>query len=340
MMELDPTIPVPPGEGILLHRLEEVLGSPVTVERFPSGHSNLTYLVKTKDKELVLRRPPPGAKAIKAGHDMEREYRLLVKLHPLYPRAPRPVHFEDGWYLMERVRGVILRSKPPEGFDLSAPAMKRISEAFLDNLVELHAVPVAKLEIGHPEGYVARQVAGWAERAKKSEVEPIPDMERAALWLAERIPAESGVSLVHNDYKYDNVVLDPQDLSRILAVLDWEMATVGDPLSDLGMTLAYWFEPGDPDEVRSLGIGLTALPGNLSREELVRRYSERSGRDASSIVFYYVLALFKVAVIAQQLHFRWKQGYTKDPRFAALLAATRVLARAAVSALERGSIRA
>lgn len=335
---LDPTRPLRPDDDLDLKKLESLLGAPVQVEQFPRGHSNLTYLVKVGEKELVLRRPPPGAKAIKAGHDMEREYRLLSKLHPLYPKAPRPVLFSDGFYLMERVRGVILRAKPPEGYDLSAPVMKRISESVVDDLVALHAVDAAKLEIGHPEGYVQRQVAGWSERWAKARTEDVPDMERAARWLAENVPPSRDASVIHNDYKYDNIVLDPEDLSRVRAVLDWEMATTGDPLSDLGTALAYWVEPGDPREVLALGLGLTALPGNLTREAVVARYAAKSGRDVSAVPFHYVAALFKVAVIAQQLHFRWKQGFTKDERFAGLNAAVRALAGQAVRSIERGRI--
>lgn len=335
---LDPTRPLRPDDDLDLKRLESLLGSPVHVEQLPRGHSNLTYLVKVGDKELVLRRPPPGAKAIKAGHDMEREFRLLSKLHPLYPKAPRPVVFSDGYFLMERVRGVILRAKPPEGYDLSPPIMKRISESVIDDLVALHAVDAAKLEIGRPEGYVARQVAGWSERYAKARTEDVADMERAARWLAENVPPPGDASVIHNDYKYDNVVLDPDDLTKVRAVLDWEMATTGDPLSDLGTTLAYWVEPGDPEEVLALGLGLTALPGNLTREEIVARYAAKSGRDVAAVPFHYAAALFKVAVIAQQLHFRWKQGFTKDERFAGLNRAVRALAGQAVRSIERRRI--
>jgi aminoglycoside phosphotransferase (APT) family kinase protein len=337
-MDLDPTKPVRAGDELDTKRLEELLGAPVTVEQFPRGHSNLTYLVKAGDRELVLRRPPPGAKAIKAGHDMEREYKLLSRLHPVYPRAPRPVLFADGFYLMERVRGLILRAKPPEGFDLTPPLMRRISESFVDNLAELHGVDASVLEMGRPEGYVARQVSGWTGRYEKARTDALPDMERVASWLAANLPAESGASVIHNDYKYDNVVLDPADPSRIVAVLDWEMATVGDPLSDLGMSLAYWFEKDDPPEITRLGLGLTSLPGNLTREEVAARYQEKTGAKGP-IVFFYVLGLYKVAVIAQQLHFRWKQGFTKDERFAALGEAVRVLAGLAARAIERGHMR-
>ncbi len=337
-MELDPTRPVRPGDELDTRRLEELLGAPVTVEQFPRGHSNLTYLVKAGERELVLRRPPPGAKAIKAGHDMEREYKLLSRLHPVYPRAPRPVLFADGFYLMERVRGLILRARPPDGFDLAPALMRRISESFIDNLAELHRVDASVLEMGHPDGYVARQVSGWTGRYEKARTDALPDMETAAAWLASNVPAESGASVIHNDYKYDNVVLDPADPARIVAVLDWEMATTGDPLSDLGMSLAYWFEKDDPPEIARLGLGLTALPGNLSREELAARYFDRT-HAAGPVLYHYVLGLYKVAVIAQQLHFRWKQGFTKDERFAALGDAVRVLASLAARAIGRGHMR-
>ena len=340
-MDHDPTRPVRPGDELDTGALEKLLGAPVTVEQFPRGHSNLTYLVKAGDRELVLRRPPPGAKAIKSGHDMEREYRILSRLHPVYPRVPKPVLLSGDFYLMERVRGVILRTRAPEGLDLSPEVMGRVSRAVCDNLVELHALDheAAGLgDLGRPEGYLARQVSGWAERYRKSETETIAEMDGVARWLSEHIPASGKPSLIHNDYKYDNLVLDPLDLSRILAVLDWEMATIGDPLADLGTTLAYWFEAGDPAEVLSLGIGLTSLPGNLTRDGLIERYAEKSGRDVSGILFYYAQAVFKVAVIAQQLHYRWKQGFTKDERFAGMILATRVLARIALGSIEKGRI--
>jgi aminoglycoside phosphotransferase (APT) family kinase protein len=354
---MDRTRAVRPGEELDAAWLEKYLAEkvpgltgPLGVEQFPGGHSNLTYLLRMGEKELVLRRPPFGAKAIKAGHDMGREYRILSKLEPVYPKVPRPLVFcGEGespmgvpFYVMERARGVIIRAKPPKGIELTPDFMRRLSENFVDNLVELHAVDwhAAGLgEIGKPEGYLGRQVAGWTERYGKARTDDIPEMEQVATWLAGHLPAELAPTLIHNDYKYDNLVLDPDHLPSIRAVLDWEMATIGDPLSDLGMALAYWGQADDPEERVALPFGLTMLPGNLTREQLVARYAEKSGRDVSGIAFHYVLSLFKVSVIAQQIYYRFKQGLTKDERFAAMLFGVQILSKTAARAIETGSIR-
>jgi len=354
---LDKTRAVRPGEELDAAWLEKFLTEqvpgltgPLGVEQFPGGHSNLTYLLRMGEKELVLRRPPFGAKAIKAGHDMGREYRILSGLLPVYSKVPRPLVYRgEGesplgvpFYVMERVRGVIVRAKPPKGLELTPDFMRRLSENCVDNLVELHAVDwrAAGLgEIGKPEGYLGRQVAGWTERYGKARTDDIPEMEQVAKWLAGHMPAELAPTLIHNDYKYDNLVLDPENLPSIRAVLDWEMATIGDPLSDLGMALAYWSQADDPEERVALPFGLTAMPGNLTREQVVARYAEKSGRDVSGIAFHYVLSLFKVAVIAQQIYSRYKQGLTKDERFAAMIFGVRVLSKTAARAIDTGSIR-
>ncbi|HYO69247.1 MAG TPA: phosphotransferase family protein [Archangium sp.] len=354
---LDRTRAVRPGEELDAAWLEKYLAQnvpgltgPLVVEQFPGGHSNLTYLLRMGDKELVLRRPPFGAKAIKAGHDMGREYRILSGLLPVYPKVPRPLVFcgENEspmgvpFYVMERVPGLIIRAKPPKGLELTPELMRKLSENFVDNLAELHAVDwrAAGLgELGKPEGYLGRQVAGWTERYGKARTDDLPEMEQVAKWLAGNLPAELAPTLIHNDYKYDNLVLDPERLPGIRAVLDWEMATIGDPLSDLGMALAYWAEAADPEERRALPFGPTMLPGNLTREELVARYAEKSGRDTRGIAFHYVLSLFKVSVIAQQIYSRFKQGLTKDERFAAMITGVRVLSRTAARAIETGNLR-
>jgi aminoglycoside phosphotransferase (APT) family kinase protein len=325
------------------------LDAPITVEveQFRSGHSNLTYLLRVGERELVLRRPPFGAE-IKTAHDMGREYHILSHLADVYPRAPRPLLYcEDEsvlgapFYVMERLKGVILRASVPKGLEIFPAMMRALSENFVDNLVEIHGIDyeAASLrDLGHPTGYVRRQIEGWTRRYQKARTDDVPDIERAAAWLAEHIPPEVGTSLIHNDYKYDNLVLDPNYLSRIIGVLDWEMATIGDPLMDLGTSLGYWIDPDDPTEIQSLPFGLTALPGNLNRRELAQRYAERSGRDLSRILFYYIYGLFKIAVIVQQIYARYKAGLTQDERFAMMIYVVQVLGKAAVLAIEKGRI--
>ena len=354
-MTTDPTRPQRPGEEIpaaqlalwLAERLPGAAG-PIEIEQFPGGHSNLTYLVRAGGREMVLRRPPVGSK-VKTAHDMGREFRVLSRLHPVYPQAPEaflhcgdPAVIGAPFYLMERVPGVILRhQKPPEGVELPPAAMRAVSEAAVDGLAGLHSVDYEAVglgDFGRPEGYVRRQVEGWSERWKNARTDEVPGVDLAAVWLAEHQPAESGAALLHNDYKYDNLVLHAQDLSRIVAVLDWEMSTVGDPLMDLGTSLGYWIDPDDHPGLLLLPAGPTALPGNLSRLEVAERYAARTGRDVSRIVFYYVYGLFKIAVIAQQIYYRYKQGLTTDERFARLLDAVRILGRTASRAIEKGRI--
>jgi aminoglycoside phosphotransferase (APT) family kinase protein len=323
---------------------------PVSVLQFRKGHSNLTYLVSVGGREAVLRRAPFGA-SVKTAHDMRREWTILSALQGVYPKAPRPIAFCDDeglvgarFYLMARVRGVVLRgSAPPPGVTLSPDILRRLSAALVDDLVALHAVDVAApalAALGKPEGYVARQVTGWTERWRRARTDDVPELEEAARWIAANEPGGTRAALVHNDYKHDNLVLDPADLTRIRAVLDWEMATLGDPLLDLGTTLGYWIDPDDPEDFRLLPFGPTALPGNLSRREIADRYAERSGRAAGPVLFGYVFALFKIAVIAQQIYKRFVDGYTHDPRFAAMIAGVRLLGAQAARAIERGRIHA
>ena len=323
----------------------------LAIEQFPGGHSNLTYLIRTGDRELVLRRPPFGSK-VKSAHDMGREFRVLSRLWTVYPKAPRALaHCDDPavigapFYVMERKTGIVLRhQKAPAGIDLPPERMRRISETLVDGLAELHAVDYAAAglgDLGHPAGYVERQVAGWTERWRGARTDDVPDVDRAAAWLAghlpAEVPAESGAALLHNDYKYDNLVLSP-DLGGIHAVLDWEMATLGDPLMDLGTSLAYWIDPEDDPALRTLPAGPTTLAGNLGRAAVVERYAAASGRNVSNILFYYVFGLLKVTVIAQQIYYRYKQGLTKDERFAAMIGAVRLLGRTAGQALDKGRI--
>ena len=315
----------------------------LVVKQFPSGHSNLTFLLQIGEQELVLRRPPFGAN-IQTAHDMGREYKILSHLHPVYDKVPRPLLYcadesviGAPFYVMERVRGIVLRAKPPQGLTLTPEVMRDLSLAFVDNLAAIHSIDCTAADLGDlgkPQGYAARQVRGWTERYANAKTDDVPDIERVAAWLAEHIPTESGAALIHNDYKYDNLVLDPDDLG-IRAVLDWEMATIGDPLMDLGTSLGYWVEQNDPAELRALAFGPTMLPGNLSRDEIVQRYARVTGRDVAHIQFYYVYALFKIAVIVQQIYNRYKQGFSHDPRFAKMIDAVRVLGMTAAREIEK-----
>lgn len=331
-------------EAYLKKQLPDLHGS-LLVQQFPSGYSNLTYSLQFGERDLVLRRPPFGAK-IKPAHDMGREYRILVGLINLYSKVSRPLLYCDDesiigapFYVMERVKGVILRAKPPAGISLSPELMRRLSESCIDNLAEIHQIDYAQAglyELAKPEGYVERQIHGWTQRYQNARTDHVADIENVATWLSANLPTESGVALIHNDYKYDNLVLDPNDLSNIMAVLDWEMATIGDPLMDLGTTLGYWIEPDDPPEMQM--FGLTALPGNLNRAQLVERYAQKSGRDIPHVVFYYVYGLFKIAVIVQQIYHRYKRGLTHDKRFAPLIHLVRACGNMAALAMAKKRI--
>jgi aminoglycoside phosphotransferase (APT) family kinase protein len=365
--EIDPTRPMREGEELDTAKVAAFLRANVegidpearvSVEQFPGGHSNLTYLVRAGDRELVLRRPPFGNR-VKTAHDMGREYKILSKLsarntgkiHGVYPPAPRPLAYTEDtevlgapFYVMERIRGTILRRTLPESIRLEASSVRRLCEAFVDNLAALHAIDYQAAglgEIGKPAGYIERQVTGWTKRYRDARTDDIPAMEVAAAWLHERM-GEAGkdvrASVIHNDYKYDNLVLDLEQDPNIRGVLDWEMATVGDPLMDLGTALGYWIDPTDTDEEKTFAFGPTLLPGSMTRQELAHRYAAATGRDVSNILFFFVFALFKTAGVAQQIYARYHQGLTKDPRFAAFIVGTRVLAGAAVHATERGSI--
>jgi aminoglycoside phosphotransferase (APT) family kinase protein len=349
---LDETGPVRPGEELDFGKLkpylrQHLLGAdgPLTVEQFPHGHSNLTYLLRWGDREWVLRRPPFGNQ-VKTAHDMGREYRVLSRLCEVYTPAPRPYcHCADDsilgapFYVMERRRGVILRRTLPPGLHLDPPTVRRLCLAFIDNLALLHSLDyraAGLADLGKPDGYVARQVSGWTNRYRNAQTEDVPSLERVMPWLAENLSKETGAALIHNDYKYDNLALDPNDLTRIVAVFDWEMATIGDPLSDLGSTLAYWVEASDAAPLQAQAFGPTILPGSLTRRELVERYAQQTGRDVSDLLFYYCFGLFKLAVIVQQIYARYVRGHTRDERFAGMNERVAVLGQEALRALETG----
>ena len=352
---LDKPTQTRPGEELDIAALQMYLNDAVpgfgqieSVSQFPGGYSNLTYLLVTNNRDYVLRRPPVGAKDIKGGHDMDREFRVLTVLQRAgYGKIPEPVVFCDDelvmgypFYVMARVPGVILRAHSARKLGIAPDVMRRLSESLVDALVELHGLDIQQtglIDLGKPDGYVQRQVSGWHKRYGASQTDDIADMDTLSRYLTEHLPPEHPApTLLHNDFKYDNVVLNPNNLPNIRAVLDWEMCTVGDPLMDLGTSLSYWAEAGD-DAFRQT-FNLTWLPGNLTRQQVAQRYADRSGRDVSNLLYYYVFGLFKNAVVLQQIYGRYKKGLTQDPRFAALGQGVQTLARAGVQAVETQTV--
>jgi aminoglycoside phosphotransferase (APT) family kinase protein len=325
-------------------------GATLVIEQFPGGHSNLTYLIRYDDQEFVLRRPPVGPVAPTA-HDMPREYRLLSVVNPHFPLAPKPILLCEApsiigvpFYLMERRRGFIVRSSVPKEIGENLELRMQLSEAVVDTLVALHAVDIYSagiVKIGKPEGFVARQVRGWADRWERSKTGELAEMDEVITWLRERVPPDAGAdaqraTLVHNDFKLDNLMLDEQEPSRIVAVLDWEMCTVGDPLIDLGLALSYWTMLGG-DRKSSLRA-VTNGPGWMTREEIIERYETKTGRNLSRIVFYETFARFKVAVVIQQIYFRYVQGQTHDERFRNFDGLVRELVGEALDLAQRSQI--
>ncbi len=324
------------------------VGDDIIVRQFPGGFSNLTYLLKSGDVEMVLRRPPKGAN-IKTAHDMGREYRILSCLRPVFPYCPEPLVYcrDDSvlgapFYIMRRIPGIILRKDLPEGLSFTPEEAQVLCERLLDLHMRLHAIDVkaAGLDfLGKPEGYVKRQVEGWSKRYRNAGTPDAPDFESVMQWLNEKQPPDTDApAIVHNDFKFDNVVLDIDDPMSIIGVLDWEMATYGDPLMDLGNSLAYWVQKDDPQEMQLIKLMPTDMDGALTREDLIRRYGEKSGRNMSNFDFYYCFGLFRLAVIAQQIYGRYYRGLTKDKRFAMLIHGVRVLEQASIQVIENAKI--
>lgn len=328
------TIPVREGEEIDLGKLHHFLQSSIDglqegeleIRQFGAGHSNLTYALKVGDWEGVLRKPPLGPVAPKA-HNMEREFKILQALAPVFPAAPKPYVFSDDtsiaggpFFVMERRHGIVLDTEFPEGMKATAAMARRISEKMVDTLVELHAIDytrTALVEMAKPEGFMERQVKGWIGRYERSRTDDIEEVDALKRWMLDNIPESQEPTIIHYDFKLNNAMFS-EDFSSITGLFDWEMTTVGDPLADLGAAMSYWIQADDP-ELLKRGMGkppVTVNEGFYSREEFIRSYGEKSGRDVSQIDFYLTFAYFKLAVIVQQIYFRYKNGQTQDPRFA------------------------
>ncbi|WP_057912305.1 phosphotransferase family protein [Peribacillus muralis] len=333
---VDDTIPVRPGEELDISVLENFLrnnvsdlpNEPLNLQQFSTGYSNLTYQLKIGEWEAVLRRPPLGPVAPKA-HDMKREHHILSSIHPYFQAAPEPILFSDDesivgapFFLMERKHGLVIDGECPEGVVPTLERCRKLSHIMVNRLAELHSIPYEKtglVEISRPEGFIARQVHGWISRYERAKTDDIKELMPLITYLQQNIPKYSQTSIIHYDYKINNAMFN-QDLTEMVGLFDWEMATVGDPLADLGVALSYWTESDDPELIK-IGVGqasITTLKGFLTRKEFIETYASRSGRDVSNIDFYVTFGYFKLAVILQQIYSRYKKGQTNDPRFSQL----------------------
>jgi len=303
------------------------------VLQFPAGHSNLTYMVRIGDKELVVKRAPPGIRA-KGAHDMGREYRVLSKLAKVFPYAPNGIAYcEDEtvigspFCVMERLTRTIVRSDYPDG--TTPEQIGRQFGSLIDGLADLHSVDVEKAglsDLGKPQGYRQRQLDGWKARLEAARTDDMADFSKVLAWFDAHIPKEPEIpAIIHNDFKMDNLVWDPKDITKLKGVLDWEMSTCGDPLMDLSCTLSFWIQQDDPAEFKALRGMPSARPEVFSRREAIERYAARTGKRLDPAEFYLGFAFFRRAVIEQQKYVRFKRGDTKDPRFAHLNESVRTL---------------
>jgi len=342
MDSLNPTIDVRKGEELDPRQLDLVLKSVVpglqgqpSIKQFPSGASNLTYLIAYDNRELVLRRPPPGTKAAGA-HSMIREYRVISALEKVYPAVPKAFFYTDDesmlgseFYLMEKIDGVLVKDKIPTQWNFTSADHNRFSKVVFDKLIELHTVDIQAAglsEFGKPQGYAERQILGWNKRFANAQTPDVPAFEDIREWLVANIPNEAAstlpAALIHGDYRIDNVMLDPNDPFNVVAVLDWEMAALGDPLMDLSNALAYWVHSDDPAVLKNILKQPSDAPGMMRREEVIAYYGEKTGFDISKWDFYEVYGYWRLIGILQQLYFRYVTKETQDQRFSSYGEAT------------------
>lgn len=319
----------------------KILGSTgqLSVRQFGGGAANLTYLLDYETHQYVLRRPPLGPVA-KSAHDMSREFKVLSVLHQAFPYAPKAfLYCEDptvigaDFFVMERKQGVVVRRSIPDVYIDIPDAAQHMSKALVDTLADFHAVDYEAIglsNLGQPQGFIGRQIEGWYKRWTKAQTHDLQEMDAIYGWLKANQPQTTQCSLIHNDYKLDNIMLDPGDPSKVVAVFDWDMCTLGDPLNDLGAMLTYWTEPTDPPYMQATAMMPVGDLGFLTRKELINRYAEKSGRDVHSINFYHVLGLFRLTVIIAQIYIRYKRGQTQDERFAAMEFMIPMIAKAAL----------
>jgi len=333
-------------EFMYKHGLVADVDSGLIVSQFSNGFSNLTYLLQIEDKEYVLRRPPYAAP--KRGHDMAREYKVISHLNKVFSKAPTGFAFSEEkdvigapFYIMSKVDGEILTAKEAHRRLVTPAEFQTISNTWLDTFVDFHNIDykaAGLADLGKPEGYVERQVTNWGKQYLAAATDDVPAAEKVMRWMQENQPKTYDHTIIHNDFKYDNVVFKDDRWQEITAILDWEMCTLGDPLMDLGTSLGYWTTATDSDIMKQGLQSPTVLEGNPSRSEIVQQYALKSGRNIDNLIFYYAYGLFKIAVIAQQIYYRFKHGHTSDPKFAYLNKASELCCNTAWQAIKKNRI--
>ncbi len=354
-MNANPTIDIREGESLDVAAVDAVLkqaidglsGTP-KLKQYASGASNLTYALDYPDRRLVLRRPPFGTRP-KSGHDMHREYRIMTGLKPVFPAVPETLYYTNDesiigaeFYVMERVEGHLIHTSIPSDWGWGEVQTRKLCLNFFDKLIELHGVDYDAIGLsgfGKPDGYVERQILGWNNRYERAWTEDVDKFEDVRDWLdANRPKTEKGAAILHGDYRIDNLILDEHDPTQINAILDWEISALGDPLMDLGNTLAYWIERDDPAPMQALSRQPSAAPGMMTRREILKYYADKTGADVSNFHFYYVYGVFRLAVILQQIYYRYYHGQTKDKRFAAYGKMVDILGNVARDKIRNGEI--
>ncbi|RBP08025.1 phosphotransferase family protein [Rossellomorea aquimaris] len=312
-------------KNFLNEHFPRLLHEELSIKQFSAGHSNLTYLLKMGEWEGVLRRPPLGPVAPKA-HDMKREYRILAEIQPVFGVTPEPYVFSDDerivgspFFIMERKRGEVFDTSFPPHLHVTPDVCREISEEMVSKLVELHSIDYRKTtlhEISKPEHFMERQVHGWIKRYERAKTSEIREVDQLTQWLIKNVPGNAVSTIIHYDFKLNNAMFS-SDLKSMVGLFDWEMATVGDPLADLGVAMGYWIQNDDP-ELLKFGLGkppVTIMDGFYTRRQFIEEYARKSGRDVNHIHFYLSFAYFKLAVIVQQIYYRFKMGQTRDSRF-------------------------
>lgn len=331
MADINPTVEVRKGEeldinaidAVLKKALPELKGQP-EVTQYPSGASNLTYALDYPDRRMVLRRPPFGDKP-KSGHDMHREYRVMSGLKGEIP-VPNTLYYTKDpsvigaeFYVMDRSEGPLIHNKIPNEWNWTEQKTRQLCENFFQTLVDLHSVDYEAVglgDFGKPQGYVNRQITGWNRRFEAAWTDDIEKFEDVQSWLVENMPAkERGAAIIHGDYRIDNCILKASDPTQIEAILDWEISALGDPMMDLGNTLAYWIHADDPPFMQMMVRQPSGAPGMMTRQEILDFYAEKTGADVSGFQFYYIYGIWRLAVIIQQIYARFYRGQNDNPRF-------------------------